>query len=634
MTKTRRTRLAKFIVTALALIMSLSCLGITAVFGDEETYVVKAGASDYKIVIPENAEGYENNAALEFQKFFKKATGFTLRITSDKDLSAGGKYFSIGETSFVPSAVSDDVSDNKSSGYVIKTVGDTVYLLGKTAVGTLNSVYGYLNAAFDFEYYFTDVYDLTSTSELTLSDVSDADVDPDIEFMSGPSNGVVMTNVSNKLRFNALSTAEVFIPLRGNTQAHNILRVIGDAFNSHKKWQSTDNQNTSVEDDGATVCFTAHGDEDERNALLETVFEVVKDGLTRSSANYCQLGTPDNTGFCGCDACMSQKSTYKNSGIMLKFCNDLCKMVYDWFKTEEGAPYERDFKIVMLAYQSTAEAPTNVTGYEVNDDYKVGAYIGFDDFGGSYPITDASVNRDKVAYVNNWADKTDVLMFWTYDVNFFHYCYPYDTSLYKQAYYQLIEGKGGELINDLSQYENINGGTAWSNLKNYISCKLRWNTSLDVDVLTENFFKACYKDGWENMKDVYDGMLSRWATLRNTYTSGADHLAIHNIFGDLAKTDFWPKATITGWIEKIEDALDDISGLESTDKAAYAKAYKLISAEMVSPLYMLIELYSDDYSSEALTGLKKDLKKYVRASGVKYHESGAKFNNLFEGWGI
>ena len=154
MTKIKKSRFG-IITIFLAIIISISCLGVfIGVFGDSTKYLIKDGLSNYKIVIPETAEGNEKNAAKELQAFIKEATGKELSIVSDSGLSAGGRYISVGDTSFVPSAVKTVADARKSTGYVIKTVDDTIYLLGKTANGTLNSVYGYLNRALDFEYYF------------------------------------------------------------------------------------------------------------------------------------------------------------------------------------------------------------------------------------------------------------------------------------------------------------------------------------------------------------------------------------------------------------------------------------------------------------------------------------------------
>lgn len=599
-----------FIVSIIvAFTIAVLCFGVSfGVLGTDEKYVANAGVSDYSIVIPKNAGGNEKNAARELQFFFEKATGAKLPIVNDAGKTAGGKYFSVGNTAFVPSSVSAAVSDNKSCGYVVKTVGDTVYLLGNTENGTLYSVYGFLAEEFGFDYYFTDVYDLTEKSSLELK-AYDLDVDPDIDMMGGPSVGLVQDITPNKLRFNALATAEIFLPLNGSTQTHNVFKIIpkADFASEHPYWYS---------DDKTTACFTAHGNGSEYAAMKAQYLSVIKEGLKKSSAKYVQIGLPDNSGFCGCDRCNSDVSIYGKSGVMIRFLNDLADDVYAWFDTAEGALYARDLKIMALAYQNTKTAPTG----GVSCDPHVGVYIGFDGFGGSFPITDTSSggNSTHIGYLNAWQDKAETFMFWLYDVNFNYYSYPYDTSVYKQAFYQKMKDMGAVMVNDEGQYDNVSSTIAWSNLKSYLSCKLRWNVNADVNALTDKFFAACYKSAASQVKSVYDSVLSRWATLRSSGYYGANKLAIYNIFGEINQTKYWPKTTIKSWIAGLEDALStlDESGLAATDRNAYNTARQMICSEIVSPLYMLLDLYGNDYSSAERTALKLMYKAYADESQV------------------
>lgn len=637
MIKSLKKRSLFIISTVLVLIIALSFAGgLFGVFGSGEKYVAYGGESEYKIVISASADGTERNAARELQFFFEKATGAKLPIVSDEGKGGGGKYFSVGNTSFVPSAVSDAVSDNKSCGYVVKTVGDTVYLLGKTANGTLYSVYGFLSEEFGFDYYFTDVYDLTTKSNLELKTYAQ-DVDPDIDMMGAPSAGTVQDNVNNKLRFNALNTAEIFIPLNGTTQTHNVFKIIPkDVYlSTHPKW---------YKDDGTTVCFAAHGDNDEYEAMQNAFLEVIKDGLKKSSANYCQIGQPDNCSFCNCSKCQElwDNSHYgQESGIMLQFCNDLCEKVYAWFDTQDGEHYRRDFKIMMLAYQDTRVPPLNISGYKVGGEYKVGVYVGFDAFGGSYPVNDTT-NNTYISFIDGWAadnnsdgvkDITDLFMFWLYDINFEYYLYPYDTSVYKQDYYKKMLSVGAVLVNDQSQNDNSFNTTSWNNLKNYISCKLRWNVNADVAALTDKFFNACYKGGKTAMKAVYDSVLSRWATLRESAT-GSDKTALFSIFGSINQSKFWPLDTLKSWIAGMEDALAAIKtqlDAGSITETEYRSARKMICAEIISPLYMLTELYGSDrncYTADEHTALKRIFRAYADEAGVdsaiaKYKDSGS-----------
>ena len=142
----------KIIVSLLAFAITLSCFtgafGAFGVFGNS-SYIVNNGETEYKIVIPEEPDSIEKTASYELQKFFEEATGVTLSIISDKSIVPGGKYFSIGNTKLVTKSVEGELTGLKSQGYMLKTVGQTIFMLGPSCYGSLSAVYEFLKQAFD-----------------------------------------------------------------------------------------------------------------------------------------------------------------------------------------------------------------------------------------------------------------------------------------------------------------------------------------------------------------------------------------------------------------------------------------------------------------------------------------------------
>lgn len=634
MIMTNKKRFEIFIAIVLLLAFIASGFGIVVALGDNERNIVKQGKSDYEIVIPENANDGEKNGSKELQTFFLEATGIKLPIVSDSGKTAGGKYFSIGNTSFVPAAVKNSVSGLKSCGYVIKTVGDTIYLLGPSGNGTLYSVYGYLARDFGFEYYFTDVYSLNKSGDLGLTDFN-VKVEPDIDLMTYPSVGIVMQNSTNQMRFNSLSYEGVFISANGTSKTHNLWWIIPEPSKDenfaeeHKDWYSEGSKLP-------TACFTAHGNEESYAEMQDHFFEVIKSGMEKSSARVFQIAQPDNCGFCRCSHCIAASDSYGgNSGIMIKFCNDLCDKVYDWFKTEEGAPYERDFKLVFLAYQDCKDAPSG--SIRCNDN--VGIYLGFDGFYSSYG-REKNVNKKFYETVDAWSKKTDVFLCWIYDVNFNNYFYPYDTSSYKQDYYRLMKSVGTVAYNDEGQVESDINLTAWGNLKNYISCKLRWDVDANVELLTREFFKNCYKDAWEIMYNVYSECRAHWCVLKNTIK---DVESLGSIFGGINRSEYWGLTMLQSWISQFKDAIKAIEPLKTTDKAAYDKAYMMICGEIISPMAILIELYRWEFSEKEFKDIVTEFKSYATDSRVGFTAGGMEstigsyfsdLSNKYEGLGI
>lgn len=617
-------RLGVIIATVLAAVMTVTCFGtLFSACGVDKgvangAYIVKQGKSDYEIVIPDDANDGERNGSKELQLFFEKATGIVLPIVTDSGKTEGGKYFSIGNTSFVPDKVKQSVEGLKSCGYAIKTVGDTVYLLGPTGNGTLYSVYGYLARDLGFEYYFTDVYTLNKgVGDLRLTDF-DVTAEPDIDMMTYPSAGIVMNNSVNKMRFNGLSYEEVFITANGTTKTHNLWWIMPKSnpiCDEHKDFWYADG--------GATACFTAHGNAEEYAAMQEYFLGVIKDGMAKSSASIFQIAQPDYSGFCNCNACSAKTKEYGGaSGIMIEFCNDLCKKVYEWFDTEEGAPYKRDFKLVFLAYQSIAYAPTSEN---IKCDDNVGIYLAFDGFYSSYGLHEIDHNESFYNTVTAWSEKTHNFLFWIYDVNFEWFFYPYDTSAYKQDYYRLMKEVGTIAYNDEGQHSNSVNMAAWGNLKNYITCKLHWDVDANVEVLTKDFFRNCYKDAWEIMYNVYSEFRAHWKVLK--YKAEQENRAqdkddLGSIFGGLSKREFWGLTMLESWVAQFKDAIKAIEPLKQTDKGAYDTAYMMICGELICPMSIILDLYKSEFSERDYRNFANEFKSYVSDSYVEFYADG------------
>ncbi len=626
-----------FIVLMLALTVVATCFsGVIGAFGNNEKYLVSQGASEYKIVIAEDADSSIKTAGRELQIFFEEATDVQLPIITDDQTVSGGKYISIGKTSLLTSEVQSKLENLKSSGYVIKTVGNTLYLVGRTSTGSLYSVYGFLREALGFEYFHTNVYNLNKgVGDLELKDY-DLSVNPDIDIMGAPNVGFIQNNSMNMNRFNVLTTEHSFIPANGTSQVHNLFKIIdpnSSIYEEHPEWFS---------DNKATGCFTAHtnlanpsADRTNYEEMLNYFLEVVKQGMKESSAETFMVSQPDNCGFCECAGCTASAAKFGgDSGIMVNFCNDLSRKVLAWLETAEGEKYDREFKLVFLAYQACAAAPTS----DITCDENVGVYIAFDSYRSSYGLLEDKWNKSLYETVLGWSEKTSIFMFWIYDVNFEDYFYPYDTSAYKQDFYKVMKEVGTVYVNDQNQTQNANA-TAWGNLKAYISTKLRWNVNANTEELTIEYFKGCYKDAWKIMYDLYAQYKAHWAILKNKVELGVldDQSAdLRSIFGNLNKVEFWSRTMLEGWVSQYRQALEAIKPLEQTDKEAYDKAYKLVIVEMISPMYILLDLYASEYPSTTLVGMKSEFKALVQASDLGYYADGmtSGHSELFESLGI
>lgn len=139
-------------------------------FDDTDAYLVRGGASDYKIVIGADATKTEKYAAEELQYFIEKSTAVTLGIITDEEVATGAKFISVGATSQLAARtdVSVAYSELGENGVAVYTKNNNVYVSGATENGTLFAVYRFLHFQVGYAAYAYDCVEVDYYSELKL----------------------------------------------------------------------------------------------------------------------------------------------------------------------------------------------------------------------------------------------------------------------------------------------------------------------------------------------------------------------------------------------------------------------------------------------------------------------------------
>ena len=112
-----------------------------AVVSAEGITIVQNGSPKASIVIPGAASPTERFAAQEIQRYVEAMSGAGLATVTDDDIP-GGALISIGRTRLAATRVESKMPSDDP--YLIKTVGQTLILLGKGDRGTIYSAYHFL----------------------------------------------------------------------------------------------------------------------------------------------------------------------------------------------------------------------------------------------------------------------------------------------------------------------------------------------------------------------------------------------------------------------------------------------------------------------------------------------------------
>ena len=667
--------LVKFLSLALSVITALSCFALVGCSKESKSssdpnhyrkvvetqeWLVKEAKTDYSILISADADDNIVTASRELQTLFKEATGITLNILTDDAVtySKDGKFLSIGKNK-ASNAVGlvADKSKIKAQGFYIKTVDNSIFMIGGTSLGSLYSVYEFLSIQFGFEHYFTDVYYIDKNVTDISFNLYDVREIPDIDVMTVPSVGYIQYNSENANRMRVVPISGWSIPQNNYNNVHNAFQILPyeKFLEEHPRWYTTSDI-TEIKE--GQLCFSAHtnlldpnADMTEYNAFVNEIATVIKLGLTKSQADIFTISQRDNKGFCNCDDCNAISNYYgAKSSLLVLLCNRLSDMMNEWFETPEGEPYKRDLKILFLAYQDVEEAPAvynSETGkYKANHpDMVCRPNVGVQMASLSvYNTFDFKheVNKERKENILAWRALTNNFTFWIYDVNFQNYFVPYDSFIIKKDFYKLLAESGTMVLNDQGQTQNLGTCTAWGNLKSYLETKLRWDIDVDLVALTKRYFEVCYKTAADTMYNVYLQYKAHAHDIKIKASKGAfgekiGEGTLGDIFGGLENSKLWEKPMLESWLAQFKKALTELDQIKESDPNGYALAYKMICGELISPLYMLVKLHDTAYSSDTLVAMKKEFKNYCEISGIDYYmdsTASGGIQNLYKELGI
>ncbi len=604
---------------------------------DTEDYVVANGKSDYVVVIPEMPSDYIIEAKNEFVELFRKATDITLPVIRDTGLahSASAKYVSIGETKlYQSSGISIDREKLTTEGGKITTLDKTIYILGGSDKGTLYSVYTFMSLTFNFENYWKDCYEIDrGVTDLKLKNYQVMDP-PDFEYRAtnygmynDSSEDYDLNQYSSRMRMSG-DRGENFMPIFqeiGNKSSKSSRSTNAECYLPNDETKYVDNEWGTFKTywdnysdkwfsiNGKQFCYTARGDADAFNAMIEICAAkicfslTVYDPITNPQYTVVTLTQQDNSAVCTCTHCAAAKEKYAgaNSGALCVFNNKVMEKVDEWMNKPENAQYKRDITLIFFAYDFSTAPPAKqddsgkwVAASEevlLRDD--VGIFFANQYFENQLSIYDP-INDNTRKYYDGWNAITDNVFHWVYGANFAYFMYLYDTfSFYNSEGYQFFASKGGKLFINQAKDQAPVTTTAWSNLGAYLDSKLQWNSSLDTDTLIDNYFNAMFKDGADTMKELFLEMRAY-----NSYVLKTNNLyKIRSIYNKVANASYWPIATLESWLAKIDKAVSEIEHLKETNYSAYISTLNHIETEAISPIYILVSLHGTSLSGNKKT---------------------------------
>jgi len=635
----------KLLVLFLALIITLSTV-FTVGCAKEPTaktdpnYIVKVkqtndsfltqGKSDYVIVVPSDADGKENMAASELQLLFKEATSCTLPIITDAEVSSFNektdKYIFIGETSVTKDyELVPESSKYNRSGYIIKSVGKSLFIAGAYSAGTLFGTYKYLELLLDYDYFGMDIYQInTGIANLNLFTF---DVSVIYDINSARMNYGFSNNATYNLKHSLYRG--ITTPVGGGTGHSSIGWFPKDTYLNpaipstyhpefvQPAWESAWNGRYNL-------CYTARGNSFGTYDLMTSIVaDKIKESMKQSEENFVfDFSMSDSHEWCTCEYCTAISEKYNaDSALVIRFLNDVCEKVDAWFETEEGKPYYREYQIDFYAYYDLINVP-NLT---IDDSVYLSKHVipviadVKVDLGQDPSVLD---NMATTSYFVDWGKAAKNVSAYMYACRYDEYICPYEFINDMQSWFRFFEKQNVNSVYLLGSAE-INFATGWGNLAVYLSSKLACNVDVNVNEYIRKYFNGVYKDAADTMLAMFNSWRVRDEYNSNIKDPVAPYQGSASCYNKICFPQFFPKGVLDYWMSLFEKALSEIEHLKESDPESYAVIKKMIVGERVGYDYLYFQTYKNDLPSEEISTVAKRLIDDAEFVGVtRYREGG------------
>lgn len=594
---------------------------------------VKNERTNYKIYVDLSSPSLNqaiNQSAYFISEQVENATGASLEIVSDlpQNLTESSNAIIYGHRNlFSALGLKMPTDDIGTSGYYIKTKGSVVFIEANGSDGYRLGGLAFLREVIGYDMISEDciVYD------------RDASTMPNMEIVERPDFDY--RQISNYFTTKEIygmgmhSHTDLWIPING-WDMHNSLEYIPESVygNEHPDW---------YRDDKTQPCYTAHGNKVEYEAMIQTVFEVIKTRMqecpTIENISFTAMDG-DGQDSCGCENCLLYQKLYGTpAATCIYFMNDLNKLVQAYIAENQPG---RILNLVFFAYHDAEPAPVEREKYEdangnviwttpktdANGNYiplkkyaqdengkfikdASGNYVYETDENGNYvylkcddqvypwlaPIYSkftssfySEVNKTYAQNVSLWYTVSSNVYLWIYGTNFCFYLYPYNNWSCSVETYRYLKECGVKYVWDQGQEKNQS--TAFTDLKDYIDSKFLFNVNADYGKVIDDYFNNYYLEASLPMRKLFDLIQAQSAYLEHTVPTISG-----GIYDDIGKAEYWPRLLIEQMLQMIDEAYKAIEKYKHTNPKLYESLVKRIKKESIFPRYVLCSSYGDYY---------------------------------------
>jgi hypothetical protein len=454
----------------------------------EPLTLVKRGESTFIICTSETASPSEQHAAEELQKFVEEISGSRLPIVSDRDKPEGNLVL-VGNSTLVES-LAEKIPFEKlgPEGFVLRTAGNRLLIVGGRQRGTLYGVYTFLEKL-GCRWFTSDLSVIPKKPTLVVEPLDEIQK-PAFEYRepyfweASDKDWAARNRVNGSAMNLDESTGGKFIyyPF-----VHTFYQILppGKYFSDHPEYFAlVDGQRRSG---NAQLCLT---NPDVLRLTINTVLEWMEQ---HPEASIYSVSQNDCEGWCECDNCrrVEQEEGGAHSGPILRFVNAVA--------LEAGKKHPEKL-LDTLAYWYSEPPPLRARPLP-------NVRIRLCPIGACEAHAYEKCRDDAyfMHHLRGWSAITSQLYIWHYVTNFSHYLLPFPDFDELAADIPMYRRNGVVGIFLEGDYAEGGGGEN-AELRSYVMARLLWNPNLDASRIVDEFMAACYGKAARPMRAYFDAL--------------------------------------------------------------------------------------------------------------------------------
>jgi len=466
------------------------------------------GATRAHIIVADDASAATWRAAEELSNYIFEMTGANLTIHPASRGTIGNGDAAEICVGLTGRAGEPDISGLKNDGYIHKTVGNRLFILGENDRAVLHAVYAFLEDELGCRFFTDTVEHIPQRSYLAIGEIDKTVISPfeyrevfgnvcydDDEFatkrgLNGQGYRLDEEHGNSILYHGFVHTFDVLVPAR-------------EYFDEHPEYFSMVNGERTKGVSDATHGFA-------RTQLCLTNPDVLKIVIEKTRKNIEEhpectifsISQNDCGNPCDCPECRKvDEEEGSRAGTLIRFVNAVANDI------AEDYP---DVIIDTLAYTYTRQAP------KTKPAPNVAVRICSIECCFSHPLRSCNyqyngfmgLTKDTDTFqsdIRNWAKICNRMHVWDYVTNFKHYFNPMPNLHVLQDNINFFIENGVTGLFEQGNGEDLSG--EFGELRYYILSKLMWEPNGDVDRWMREFMAAYYGMAAQPIREYIDAMI-------------------------------------------------------------------------------------------------------------------------------